>query len=126
MNYSIIKNPISSLILPLGATFLSPNLDSALIEEKLIIEQKKQYGFWSKKLLKALNTGLISQVVYDIIKDNENEARQYYTISLDVNISKGVLLSIIDPFKFEFIEADASAIDILTLLNENEYQIIKK
>jgi len=126
MNYSIIKNPISTLILPLGATFLSPNLDSTLIEEKLIIEQKKEYGFWAKKLLKALNTGLISQVVYDIIKDNESEARQYYTLSLDVDISKDVLLSIIAPFNFEFIDPAASAIDILTLLNENEYQIIKK
>ena len=126
MNYSIIKNPISTLILPLGATFLSPNLDSTLIEEKLIIEQKKEYGFWAKKLLKALNTGLISQVVYDIIKDNESEARQYYTLSLDFDISKDVLLSIIAPFNFEFIDPAASAIDILTLLNENEYQIIKK
>jgi len=126
MNYSIIKNPISTLILPLGATFLSPNLDSTLIEEKLIIEQKKEYGFWSKKLLKALNTGSISQVVYDIIKDNESEARQYYTLSLDFDISKDVLLSIIAPFNFEFIDTAASAIDILTLLNENEYQIIKK
>ena len=48
MNYSIIKNPISTLILPLGATFLSPNLDSTLIEEKLIIEQKKNMVFGLK------------------------------------------------------------------------------
>ncbi len=125
MNYSIIKNPISTLILPLGATFLSPNLDSTLIEEKLIINPKKEYGFWAKRLSKALNTGLITQFVYDVIKDNENEERQFYTISLNLDLSKEYFLSIIEPFNFEFINKEETTINILKLLNDNGYQVIK-
>ena len=126
MSYSIIKNSLDTLILPLGSSFLHPNTETSLIEEKLIITPKKEYGFWSRKLLKALNSGLITQLVYDAIKDNENEEKQYYTISLAVALSNSVLLSIIEPFRFEFINTEETALNILKVLNENGYQLIKK
>ena len=81
MSYSIIKNSLDTLILPLGSSFLHPNTETSLIEEKLIITPKKEYGFWSRKLLKALNSGLITQLVYDAIKDNENEEKYFVHVS---------------------------------------------
>lgn len=125
MSYYIKKQSLEALNLPLGSSFLSPNTDKGLIEQIIIIDPKKEYGYWAKKLLKALNTGLISQLVFDIIEKNENKERQLYTLSLDFEFSKESLLSVIDTFNFEFIKLDSKVVDMLKALNENGYQIIK-
>jgi hypothetical protein len=125
MKFTTTKQSTEDLELILGQSFIFPNIETGLIEEKIIINPKKEYGFWAKRLLKALNKGLITQFVYDVIKDNENEERQFYTISLNLDLSKEYFLSIIEPFNFEFINKEETTINILKLLNDNGYQVIK-
>ncbi len=125
MKLTTTKQSTEDLELILGQSFIFPNIEAGLIEEKIIINPKKEYGFWAKRLSKALNTGLITQFVYDVIKDNENEERQFYTISLNLDLSKEYFLSIIEPFNFEFINKEETTINILKLLNDNGYQVIK-
>ena len=122
---NVEKKSLATLTLDLGGSFLAPNLDTGFVEQKIIISPKLMYGYWSKKKIKALNSGAISQLIYDVITDNENEERQYYTISLDYSLNKAILLDLIAPLNLLFVETEGTAIQILQSLNDNEYQIIK-
>jgi len=114
------------LNLNLGMCFFVPNLELERIDKVIIINPKLNFGYWSKGLLAALNNGLINQIVYDAIKNNENESRQYYTIDSSLNVDKSTLLGLINGFGLQGIETGGNSFSILVQLNELNYQLISK
>ena len=114
------------LCLDLGFCCFLPNIEGLSVDKTLIINKKLNFGYWSKKLLSALNTGLISQSVYDVIKANENENKQYYTLEQGFNLDKNVLIDLINKLGLLNIVTLGDSFSILVQLNELNYQLISK
>jgi hypothetical protein len=125
MSFKIKKQEIHKLSLDLGYSYLSANKEETKIDEYIVIEPKKNYSFWSKKLTTSLNTGVIRQSVYDVIINNENEARQAYLINENVSVAKSDLIDLIVKYGINDIEQENS-LQIIKALNTRDYQIIKK
>tara|TARA_R110000851_G_scaffold92990_1_gene202810 strand:+ start:168 stop:548 length:381 start_codon:yes stop_codon:yes gene_type:complete len=125
MSFKIKKQEIHKLSLVLGYSYLSANKEETQIEEYIVIEPKKNYSFWSKKLTTSLNTGIIRQSIYDVIINNENEARQAYLINENVSVAKSDLIDLIVRYGINDIEQENS-LQIIKALNTRDYQIIKK
>ena len=115
-----------SLILKLGFCFYALNAEETKIEKVIIIDPKLNYGFHAKHLLKALNSGTISQSVYSAITENENEQKQYFTIDNNVILDKDGIVEIVNNFGFPEIDTTLESILILKQLNERNYQLISK
>ena len=77
-------------------------------------------------MLSALNSGLISQVIYDAIKENENETKQYYTLEAGFSLDKNVLINLIQSLGLLGITTSGDSYSILVQLNELNYQLISK
>ena len=122
----IKKQPIGELRLKLGESYFAPNEEATQIDQYIVIEAKKNYNYWSKKLLNALNTGVINQSVYNAIIKNENETRQVFLIAEDIALEKEALLSFIEIHSIQEVETEGTTVQVLSSLNSNNYQIIKK
>jgi len=125
MSFKIKKQEINKLSLILGYSYLSTNKEGTQINEYIIIEPKKNYSFWSKQLTTSLNTGIISQFVYNAIVNNENETRQVYLINKNISVAKSSLIDLITKYGINDIEQENS-LQIVKALNLRDYQIIKK
>lgn len=115
-----------NLTLDLGYCFYTTNVDTESVNKTIIINPKLNFGYWSKKLLSALNSGLISQVIYDAIKENENETKQYYTLEAGFSLDKNVLINLIQSLGLLGITTSGDSYSILVQLNELNYQLISK
>lgn len=114
----------ADLLLNLGSCFYTPNSDETAIEKTLIINPKPNFGYHAKNLLKALNSGVISQEVYNIITENENETRQYYALDSNFALDKTILINLINSFGLLGYDTTGDALSILLQLNANNYQLI--
>lgn len=121
----IQKIALVDLSLNLGESYIATDEEITQINEYLVIDPKKNYNYWGKRLLKALNTGVISQTVYNAIINNENETKQYYLLNSDIEIDKSTLLGFIERHNIQDIETEGTVEQVLNELNSNNYQIIK-
>lgn len=114
------------LCLNLGFCCFLPIIEGLTISKVLIIDKKLNFGYWSKRLLIALNTGLINQSIYDTIKANENNTKQYYVLDQSFPLDKNILINLIEKLGLLNIETSGDAFSILVQLNELNYQLISK
>lgn len=109
----------------LGYSILSYNVGETLVTQSIVIQPKKQFLFWQKKLDAALDSGRISQSIYDIITTEQDESRQVYEISSDLAIEKQFLIDLADRHTITITPSDNAAKITKTIINAG-YQIVKK
>ena len=109
----------------LGFTLLGANVDSTQITQSIIIYPEKPFIYYNRRFLAALNSGVINQTVYDLIKTNQNETRQILEINNDLKILKSDLTDIIKRHNIQ-VDTEKRTPEIIADLNALNYQIIKK
>lgn len=121
----IKKGLIEDIRLNLNQSYLLANTDLNQIDENVIIPPLKNYGYYTKRLLRWLNTGFITQPVYNAAIANESGLNEYLTIDSNLSISKTDLVNLIEEKDIAEIDTSGDSLQILSSLNENGYQVIK-
>jgi len=112
---------------PLGFGILSHNEEETEVQEKIIIAPFKNYPYFNKRYLNALNSGVISQSLYNFIISNqvaEQIKELTYTDSLVVD--KNEILYLIEKNNIQGIQTDADTPTIIKQLKEQNLIIVKK
>lgn len=109
----------------LGFTLLGANVDNTQITQSIIIYPEKPFIYYNRRFLAALNSGVINQTVYDLIKTNQNETRQILEINNDLQILKTDLTDLVKRHNIQ-VDTEKQPAEIIADLNALNYQIIKK
>tara|TARA_R100000654_G_scaffold55055_1_gene81271 strand:+ start:313 stop:681 length:369 start_codon:yes stop_codon:yes gene_type:complete len=115
------KGNKSDILPPLGFGFLDLSHDGKKIIKFLKVDFKKDCKYYDDVKLKALNTGLIKQSIYNAIKEKEGEKTAIIEAEA-VKIEKDRLLKII-PEKLG-INKELSVKEIIKAVINAGYQII--
>jgi hypothetical protein len=111
---------------PLGYGLLSHNVGITEINMDLVIQAEKNFAYYNKRFLNALNSGVISQAVYNAITENQNEGRQIYELETNISLDKQLLIDLLDGSGIPNVDTGGTAPQILEdILNEG-YQVVKK
>ena len=119
----IQKGNKSDILPPLGFGFLDVSQDGAEIIQLLKVDFKKDCKYYSNLQLNALNSGLISQTIYNGIKENEGEKTAIIQVGT-ATIEKSKLTAII-PENLQ-INLDQKTKEIIQGVLDAGYQIITK
>lgn len=109
----------------LGFTLLGANVDNTQITQSIIIDPEKPFIYYNRRFLAALNSGVIDQTVYDLIKTNQNDTRQILEVTNDLQILKKNLTDLVKRHNIE-VDTGKTSPEIIADLNALNYQIIKK
>ena len=107
-------------------SLLGFNVGVTQVTQSIVIDAEKPFLYYNKRFLAALNSGLISQSIYDDIIDNQNEARQLFEIESNLDINKQLLLDLVDKFLIPNVESGGTVAEIVEDIINEGYQIIKK
>ncbi|MCW8965683.1 MAG: hypothetical protein OQK82_03215 [Candidatus Pacearchaeota archaeon] len=110
----------------LGFSLLGFNVGVTHVTQDIVIQAEKQFLYYNNRLLSALNSGVISQSVYDIITINQGEARQIYEINNNLDINKQSLIDLVEENYIQNVEIGGTAAQIIEDIINEGYQIIKK
>lgn len=112
---------------PLGFGVLSHNEEETEVQENIVIAPFKNYPYFNKRYLNALNSGVISQAVYNFIIVNQVEEQQVNLIYTDsLQIDKNEVLTLITKNQIQGIQTDANTPSIIKQLKEQNFIIVKK
>lgn len=92
----------------------------------LVIQAEKPFLYYNKRLLNALNSGSISQAVYQAIINEQNEARQVYLFDANIDIDKQTLIDLARNYNVPNIDEGGTAAEIVEDIILENYQIVKK
>jgi len=109
---------------PLGYSLIENSGD--VVAQSIVIQPEKPYLYYNKRFLNALNSGAISQSLYDEIIDNQSEGRQVWEISSDIDVDKNTVLSLVENYGISNVEEDGTISEIIEDIINEGYQIIKK
>jgi hypothetical protein len=119
----IQKGNKTEILPPLGFGFLDISADGTEIIQLLKVDFKKDCKYYSNLQLNALNSGLISQTIYNGIKENESEKTAIIQVGT-ATIEKSELTAII-PENLQ-INLDLKTKEIIQGVINAGYQIITK
>jgi len=111
---------------PLSYSLLGFNVGVTQVTQSIVIDAEKPFLYYNKRFLSALNSGLISQAIYDNIINNQNEARQLFEIESNLDINKQLLIDLVDKFLIPNVNSGGTAAEIVEDIINEGYQIIKK
>jgi len=120
----IIKGRIENIKHDLGFCVIDVDQETSQLDASIIVLPEKPFLYWNKRYEKALNSGVISQYIYDTIITQQNENKQVIKVFFDVEINQDELISLIKFHNLDVnIEQDIFNI-VLEMKNKN-YNIIK-
>lgn len=111
---------------PLGFCLLTVDKTATAVSESIIIPKEQNNKAYNKGLLKRLNSGLISQKVYDTIKTEQSENRAIYLLNTSIDINKESLINLVKNHSVQNVDTRGTAASIIKGINTAGYQIIKK
>ena len=111
---------------PLGFCLLTVDKEITAVNESIIIPKEQNNKAYNKGLLKRLNSGLISQKVYDTIKTEQSENRAIYLLNTSIDINKESLINLVKNHSVQNVDTRGTAASIIKGINTAGYQIIKK
>ncbi len=111
---------------PLGFCLLTVDKEITAVNESIIIPKEQNNKAYNKGLLKRLNSGLISQKVYDTIKTEQGENRAIYLLNTSIDINKESLINLVKNHSVQNVDIKGTAASIIKGINTAGYQIIKK
>ncbi len=111
---------------PLGFCLLTVDKEITAVNESIIIPKEQNNKAHNKGLLKRLNSGLISQTLYDTIKTEQGENRAVYLLNTSVDINKESLINLVKNHSVQNVDIKGTAASIIKGINTAGYQIIKK
>lgn len=120
------KGTTEKITPPLGFCFLATGRDASAVNETIVISKQQNNKAYNKGLLKRLNSGSISQRVYNAIKTNQGENRAVYLLNTGIGIDRQSLVTIVQNHSLQNIDIEGTAAEIIQGVTAAGYQIIKK
>jgi hypothetical protein len=111
---------------PLGFCFLTVGERGGNVNENIIIPKEQNNKAYNKGLLNRLNSGLISQRVYNAIKTEQGENRAVYLLNTGIDINKESLINLVKNHSIQNVDTEGTAASIINGILAAGYQIIKK
>jgi len=122
-----LENGTESTVNPeLGYSLLNVNVGVTQIIQNIIIQIEKPFGYYNKRFLKALNSGVISQSIYDDITNNQNETRQVFEIEPNLLLDIQLLIDLVNEHSINNVNIGGTAPEIVKDIIAEGLQIIKK
>ena len=84
------------------------------------------FSYYNKRLKNSLNSGKISQLVYNTILENQSAEIQQIDVNTDVNINLNELKELVLNAQLYTINLEGTAYGIINQLNQNNFVIVKK
>lgn len=125
-NLYFLKGTDDTLDTPLGYCFLNHNVGVTQVTASIVIQAEKPFLYAQKRLSKALSSRIITQAIYDIIVDNQDENRQLYEINSNIDIDKTLLLELVNFYGISNVDSGGTAAQIVQDIILEGYSIIKK
>lgn len=111
----------------IGYSLLSFNEGATQVTQSIVIEAKKNFLYWNKRFLKALNSGIIPQSIYNIIIELQGDDRQLSQIEDNLNIEKQLLIDLVNSSQIPNVNTESgTAAEIIKDIILEGYQIVKK
>lgn len=96
------------------------------VTQSIVILPEKNFGYYNKRFQSYLDSGVISLTVYNAIINNQNEARQVYELSSDIDIDKDTLVSLVEKYGISNVVIEGTTAEIVEDIINEGYQVIKK
>jgi len=128
-NLYIEKGDNATVNPSLGYALLNHNVEITEINEDIVIQAEKPFLYYNKRYLKALNTGVIDQSLYDAITNEETgqgAIREVVEYSTNIDVSKESLVTLVNNYSIQNVNTDGTATQILSEIILEGYQVIKK
>jgi hypothetical protein len=112
---------------PLGFGLLGHNVGVTQVTESIIIQAEKQFTYYNKTFTTALDSGVISQSLYDDIVGNQDESRQVYEIESNLIIGKQLLIDLVNKHNIQNVDtAGGTAAEIVEDIINEGLMIVKR
>jgi len=85
-NLYFLKGTDDLIDTDLGYCLLNHNIGVTQVTASIVIQPEKPFLYAQKRLTAALDSGVISQTIYDDIVNNQDETRQLFEIDGNVDI----------------------------------------
>jgi len=125
-NLYFLKGTDDTLDTPLGFCFLNHNVGVTQVNTSIVIQAEKPFLYAQKRLLSALNAGVITQSIYDTIVNNQGATRQLYEIDSDIAMDKNSLLELVSFYGISNVDSGGTVAEIVQDIILEGYSIIKK
>ena len=110
----------------LGYSLLGFNVAVTLVTQSIVIQPEKPFLYYNTRLLSALDSGTISQSIYDTIITNQDETRQVVEINGDLEINSQLLVDLVNKNNIPDIETGGTAAQIVESIITAGYVIVNK
>lgn len=126
-NIYLEYNAFEDVKVPLGYVILGTNELVTQVTASIQIEPERPFLYWGKRLLSYLNSGVISQDVYDLIIELQNNELQWHEIESDYIFDKNLLSPLIERYLVNNVDFEGGTLaEIVEDINNEGYQIIIK
>ena len=110
----------------LGYSLLGNNVGVTQVTQSIIIQQEKNFLYYNKIFQTALDTGVITQSLYDDIINNQDSTRQVFEIESNLIIDKQLLIDLVDKHYIQNVNtATGTAAEIVEDINIEGFMIVK-
>lgn len=120
----IIKGRIKNIKHDLGFCVVEVDQETSQLDASIIVLPEKPFLYWNKRYEKALNSGVISQYIYDTIITQQNENKQAIKVFFDIQINQDELISLIKFHNLD-VNIEQDLYNIVLEMKNKDYHIIK-
>lgn len=120
----IIKGRIQNIKHDLGFCVVEVDPETSQLDASIIVLPEKPFLYWNKRYEKALNSGVISQYIYDTIITQQNENKQAIRVFFNIQINQDELISLIKFHNLD-VNIEQDLYNIVLEMKNKDYHIIK-
>lgn len=120
----IIKGRIQNIKHDLGFCVIEVDQETSQLDASIIVLAEKPFLYWNKRYEKALNSGVISQYIYDTIITQQNENKQAIRVFFNIQINQDELISLIKFHNLD-VNIEQDLYNTVLEMKDKDYHIIK-
>jgi hypothetical protein len=122
----LIKENKEKIKLKPGYSILTGDIETGKLKKYLVIEQKKKFKYYEKRLNTFVNSGAIKPEIYNTIKKEQTEEKKLYLLNDNYEVNKTEIINILNKYRFTNINIKADTAQILNDLENLGYLLIIK
>lgn len=122
----LIKENKEKIKLKPGYSILTGDIETGKLKKYLVIEQKKKFKYYEKRLNTFVNSGAIKPEIYNTIKKEQTDEKKLYLLNDNYEVNKTEIINILNKYRFTNINIKADTAQILNDLENLGYLLIIK
>jgi len=110
----------------LGYSLLGVNVGVTQVTQSIVIQPERPFLYYNARLSNALDSGVISQEVYDLIISEQDESRNVAEINDNLDIDKQLLVDLVVNNNIENVETGGTSAQIVEDVINEGYVFVNK